>query len=313
MGFATGFRGFVIGTSALCGVAVFQPAIAQQAAAPVEAPSPPVKSGEIKLRAASPAPAKSPESWAKLGDKWTLANVSQPTLTPFFPPEGKANGTAIIVAPGGGFMMLSMESEGYEVAEWLASNGVTAFVLKYRLVDTPADPAARVREMMRRIGAPAEIPKLLADGTAIATEDAMEAMRVVRANATKWKIDPKRVGFMGFSAGALTTLGLVNANDASTMPDFVAPIYGPIGTPEKPLPAAVPPMWVSLAADDPLFGKSDLGLINAWREKGGAVEFHFYEKGGHGYGFAGTKGTTSTLWTAEYLAWLRARGLVASN
>lgn len=274
---------------------------------------PPEKSGAIPLHVANPQQGGLPESWEKLGENWTLANVTQPTLTPFFPPEGKANGTAVIVAPGGGFMILSMESEGYAVAQWLADHGVTAFVLKYRLLPTPADPKARFAEMMRRIGTPEELPKLIAAGRVLAVEDAVAAMHLVRGQAAQWKIDPARIGFMGFSAGAFTTLGLVSKMDAAAMPNFIAPIYGPMWTPDQPLPDSLPPMWTSLASDDPLFGKSDLGLIKAWQDKGGAFELHFYEKGGHGYGFAGTKNTTTPLWPSQFQTWLESRGLMAAE
>lgn len=286
------------------------PASAQQAPLLVEVPAPAALSGEMRLKTATPALATAPESWVRLGNSLIVHNVAQPTLTPFFPPAGKANGTAVVIAPGGGFMMLSMNSEGWDVARWLASKGITAFVLKYRLDATPTTAAGLFTTLAGRIGKTDMIAApWFTDGLRVATEDAKEAVRVVRANAAKWKIDPNKVGLMGFSAGAFTTLNLVTTSDAASMPNFVAPIYGPLGTPATPLPASLPPMWTSIASDDPLLGKTDFGLINAWRANGGAVEFHLYEKGGHGYGFAGTPGTTTVNWRADFLAWLQSHQL----
>lgn len=290
---------------------VATPLTAQQMPAVRDNATPPVSAGEIQLKTTSPALAKDPESWMQIGKSFVAHNVSTPTLTPYLPPAGKANGTAVVIAPGGGFMILSMTSEGSDVARWLASKGITAFVLKYRLTPTPPTFAALMATMTGRLGPKDKFESTpwFADGTRIATEDAMEAMRVVRANAAKWKVDPHKVGFMGFSAGAYTTLSLVNKNDVATKPDFIAPIYGSLGTPASPLPPSLPPMWTSMAADDPIVGKTDFGLLNAWRANGGAVEFHLYDKGGHGYGFAGTPGTTTVAWPGEFLAWLQSRGL----
>lgn len=286
------------------------PASAQQAPPMQEIPAPKAFGGEMQLKAATQALASEPESWVRIGNSLIVHNVAAPTLTPFLPPAGTANGAAVIIAPGGGFMMLSMNSEGWDVARWLASKGVTAFVLKYRLSATPAAANGLFSLMAARLGGKDDfrVAPWFIEGRRIATEDALEAMRVVRANAAKWHLDPGKVGFMGFSAGAFTTLSLVEASDAATMPSFVAPIYGPLGTPAAALPATLPPMWTSIASDDPLLGKTDFGLINAWRRNGGAVEFHLYEKGGHGYGFAGTPGTTTVNWRADFLAWLQSRG-----
>jgi dienelactone hydrolase len=133
-------------------------------------------------------------------------------------------------------------------------------------------------------------------------------MRVVRARATEWKINPTRIGFMGFSAGAFTTLNLVCTSDATTRPDFIGLIYGPMGAPEKTVPDSPPPMWAMLASDDPLLGKTDFALINAWRARGGQIEFRLYEKGGHGFGFPGKEGTTTMHWGQEFVWWLEAQG-----
>ncbi|MBL8556736.1 MAG: alpha/beta hydrolase fold domain-containing protein [Phenylobacterium sp.] len=289
------------------------PATAQPRRVDIAPPAQPP--GAIVLKTPGAQASATPETWtmSNLDNVPVVQNVSVPTLTPFLPPRGKASGAAVIVAPGGGFVLLAMDHEGWAVAKWLQSQGVAAFVLKYRVLPTEpgaagldkanaefaaAGPAARVR----RIG----------DGARVATEDAQEAMRVVRARAAEWGLDPHRVGFMGFSAGAITTMSLTLAADPATRPDFIAPVYGGLGPPLTggTIPDRPPPMWASQAADDPLFRPTDFSLVTGWQAKGGAVELHLYEKGGHGYGFPGRKSTSSTQWPADFLAWMKARGLL---
>jgi dienelactone hydrolase len=157
---------------------------------------------------------------------------------------------------------------------------------------------------------PAERARRLSEGVRIATEDAQEAMRIVRGHAGEWGIDPAKVGFLGFSAGALTTMNLAYTDDPATRPAFIAPIYGGLGAPIRPVPNAPPPMWAAMAADDPLFGKTDFALIPAWQAKGGTVELHLYEHGGHGFGYPGRPGTSTLQWPGDFLAWLKSRGLL---
>lgn len=122
-------------------------------------------------------------------------NVTVPTLQPFLPDPAKATGMAVVIAPGGGFRLLAIHHEGTRVARWLAAHGIAAFVLKYRLIQSP--PGETNEAMRQRVLA------TLAPGVGgiPGVEDGMEALRIVRANAAKWKIDPHRVGVMGFSAG----------------------------------------------------------------------------------------------------------------
>src|SRR5580658_11176377 len=142
------------------------------------------------------------EQWESLPHDRVARNVTQPTLTPILPAKGSANGAAVIVTPGGGFMVLSIENEGYAVAHWLADHGIAAFVLKYRVNPTPAseqefaDFGKRVL-MPHPDGSPPALPK-----SDLAVADGQEALRMVRANAARWGVDPKRIGMVGLSAGA---------------------------------------------------------------------------------------------------------------
>ena len=273
---------------------------------------PPQPPGAIVLRTPTAAkPGANPETWSvsSADNVPVVQNVSVPTLTPFLPAKGKATGTAVIIAPGGAFVLLAMDHEGWAVAKWLQSQGVAAFVLKYRVL--PTEPkAAGLEKAGREFNDPAERARRMQDGVRIATEDAQEAMRVVHDRAKDWGINPDRIGFMGFSAGAITTMNLVYANDPATRPAFIAPIYGGLGAPPRPIPGSPPPMWAAMASDDPLFGKTDFALIPAWEAKGGAVELHLYEHGAHGFGYPGRKGTTTLQWPGDFLAWLKARGLL---
>jgi acetyl esterase/lipase len=134
--------------------------------------------------------------------------------------------------------------------------------------------------------------------------DAQAAFALIRSRATEWKVDPQRIGMLGFSAGAMLTMATAShVEDAK--PAFIANIYGPIS--KMPVPADAPPLFVALAADDPFFAKSGMGLIEAWRLAERPVEFHLYEQGGHGFGMY-QKTTTSTGWFGDYVRWLQMRG-----
>ncbi|MBJ6121630.1 alpha/beta hydrolase [Sphingomonas mollis] len=237
-------------------------------------------------------------------------NVSIPTITPVLPDPGKATGAAVVVAPGGAFLSLSMESEGFQIARWLADHGIAAFVLKYRLNTTPADEAAfqqvigqRMGEAIRQGGAVAGI------GEPRAYQDALQALKLVRAGGAKWRVDPARVGIIGFSAGAMTALQSVLTGEGAARPAFVGYIYGPMAA--VPVPAGAPPMFAALALDDPLFGRQGFGIIEAWQKAGVPVELHAYERGDHGFGI-GRPGTTTTLLMDEFHLWLASRGLLGT-
>lgn len=258
-------------------------------------------------------PANLHESWTRFGDDYIVRNVTQPTLTPFLPAPGKATGAAVILAPGGAFMTLSMSHEGWKVAQKLADRGIAAFVLKYRVNETPADEkafAAFASERMQQVLSAPPAGPLPDIKEPRATEDALAALRYVRQNAAKWNVDPHRVGMMGFSAGAMTTMNAVLEGSSTDRPAFIGYIYGPMLP--VTVPPDAPPMFAAIAMDDELFSQQGFGVIESWRKAGRPVEFHAYERGNHGFG-AGWPGTTTVLLIDEFVAWLNDRGLLKQS
>jgi acetyl esterase/lipase len=256
--------------------------------------------------------ATAPEVWHSQYGSMFARNVTVATLRPFLPDPSKATGAAVIVAPGGGFRTLSMENEGWNVARALADKGVAAFVLKYRLNQTPADLDAFAQQPAPRpastpAGAPPATrpsPEDMAARIAPQIADANAAFALVRANAAKWHVDPDRIGMLGFSAGAMLTMATtLNSRDAK--PAFIGNIYGPLSAVNVPPDA--PPLFAAVAADDPFFGLNNFGLIEAWRKANRPVEFHYYERGGHGFGIY-PKETTSTGWFDAFVKWLGMHG-----
>ena len=248
------------------------------------------------------------ESWHSQYGSVFARNVTVATLTPFLPDPAKATGAAVIVAPGGGFRTLSMENEGWDVAKALADQGVAAFVLKYRLNQTPEDMAGFEKSMAEMFsGAARPRPPGTQDpATFLAPQiaDARAAFALVRSRSKEWKVDADRIGMVGFSAGAMLTLSTaLYGQDAK--PAFIGDIYGPLMP--VTVPADAPPLFVALAADDPLFGGPEYGLITNWRAAKRPVEFHLYEQGGHGFGMY-KKATTSTGWFDAFSRWLGMHG-----
>ncbi|WP_448658757.1 alpha/beta hydrolase [Sphingomonas sp. CJ99] len=253
--------------------------------------------------------AKNKEVWHSQYGSVFARNVTEATLTPFLPDPAKATGAAVVVAPGGGFRTLSMENEGWDVAKALAARGVAAFVLKYRLNQTPATMPA-FEESMRQMFAPGARPPRAAPGTESAVQlapqvaDARAAFALIRSRAGEWKIDADRIGMVGFSAGAMLTMTTALAGQ-DAKPAFIGNIYGPLSAVN--VPADAPPLFVALAADDGLFTNAGFGVIESWTKAKRPVEFHFYEQGGHGFGMY-QKTTTSTGWFDAFAAWLKMHG-----
>jgi acetyl esterase/lipase len=245
---------------------------------------------------------QSSETWTRVSSGREVRNVTQAMLLPVLPRAGKANGTAVIVAPGGAFRSLAIDNEGLDVAKGLAAQGVSAFVLKYRLVPTPPDPVVFAAQITKLI---ANREELIVNQPSL--EDTKRAVYLLRQRAGSWGIRPDRIGLVGFSAGAMATLRASLSPDPAARPDFAGMIYGPV-TAVK-ISTSVPPIFIALGANDELFAHGDYGLIGAWQRAGGAVEFHLYEEGHHGFGMQ-RNGTTSDLWFQQFLRWMRVRGLL---
>jgi acetyl esterase/lipase len=267
----------------------------------------PVRSDAIDLGTGALPGAKAHEAWHSQYGSLFARNVTVATLTPFLPDAGKATGTAVIVAPGGGFTSLSMQNEGWDVARALAARGVAAFVLKYRLRQTPEDLAGYERSMRDRSAGgppPGSGPGDMSNGISVQIADARAAFALIRRRSGEWHVDPDRVGMVGFSAGAMLTMATtLKGQDAR--PAFIATIYGPLTS--VTVPADAPPLFVALAADDPLFGGGPFDLIDSWRRAKRPVEFHLFEQGGHGFGMY-PKPTTSTGWFEEFVRWMDMHG-----
>ena len=254
---------------------------------------------------------------AAAGEIWTtvpqqgrsVRNVTVPTLTPVLPDPDKATGAAVIVLPGGAFMALAIDHEGYKVARVLADHGIAAFVLKYRLLPTSESEREAGLEIGRRIAASLKDPtQRLANPQA--TEDALAALKMVRGDAAKWNIDPERTGIIGFSAGAIASLDSVISAPPAARPAFVGYVYGPQDG--VTVPADAPPLFDAIALDDPLFPHKGFAVVGAWRAAKRPVELHAYEKGGHGFG-TGRAGTTSTRLLDDFIAWMRMHRFIADD
>jgi acetyl esterase/lipase len=281
---------------------------------PLEAPAEP---RAIPLGTGGVEGQTAPESWFRQWGDPMARNVSTATLTPFLPEAGKANGAAVIVAPGGGFRWLSMGNEGWEVAEALAERGIAAFVLKYRLQPTPAsldDFRSSMNPPARPAAAPPRAPRAAAPARPPAMDlsnqlaDAEAAYALIVERAREWGVDTTRLGMIGFSAGAGLTMH-ATLHSRSMHLAFIGPIYGGMGPVEVPEDA--PPMFNAIAADDPLF-RGQFGVVDSWLEAGRPVEFHLYQNGGHGFGL-GNPDRTSNRWFETFMYWLEVNGFLAAR
>jgi acetyl esterase/lipase len=254
-------------------------------------------------------------------DKNVIKNVSVPELTVFLPAPGTGNGSAVIVCPGGGYGILVIEWEGYRVAKELNKAGIAAFVLKYRL---PSD-------------------RIMKDKSLGPLQDAQQAIRTVREHAAEWKIDPAKIGIMGFSAGGhlAATAGthfdstfIDNPKKTSLRPDFMILVYpvislvdkvghkgsaanllGQTPTMEKvkyfsnelQVTASTPPTYLTHAGDDTVVPVSNsIIFYQALNAKNIPSDLHIYSKGEHGY----PKVPAFDEWFGRCLNWMRTTGFL---
>ena len=258
-------------------------------------------------------PAPGSENWkhterqAKIGSGIppVIFNVVQPTLTVFEPPAGTANGTGVVICPGGAFCLLCMDHEGRDVARCLTAKGVTCFVLKYRLLPCATDNPMREASGGNYLEKVGPIIKLaLADGLA--------ALAHVRTHAQDYGVHPDRIGIMGFSAGAVVAASVAYNYTAQTRPAFVAPVYPAHDLVIKGdgVRGDAPPLFVVAATDDQ-FGLAPqcVALYQAWVAARQPAELHLYAKGGHGFGM-NKQNLPCDTWADRFADWLQMQGLL---
>jgi len=236
-------------------------------------------------------------------------NVVHPSLTVYQPDAGTANGTAVIICPGGGFRILSINSEGIDVAKYLVKRGVTCFVLKYRVGHSiTKDPALEMSGLLRD-------PKKFNEETAVtiplAISDARTAIAYVRQHAADYNLKTDKIGIIGFSAGGTLAASATFNYTPENKPDFSAPIYGYV-TPDmmKDVPADAPPLFLTVASDDPLhLVPSSTSMYNKWLAANKSAELHVYAKGSHGFGMKKQNLPTDT-WIDRFADWLQLQGFI---
>ncbi len=232
-----------------------------------------------------------------------LGNVSSPTLTIYKPAADNNSGTAVLVCPGGGYNILAMDLEGTEVCDWLNSIGVTAGLLKYRVPKSEGDPR------------PIE-----------ALQDAQRAMSLLRGRAEELGLDVKRIGVLGFSAGGHLSARLStnyakrayesidDKDQVACKPDFAVLVYPAYlihkeAEQELPVDAQTPPMFLTMAADDPVDADNVLKFSLALKHAKVPVELHLYPRGGHGFGLRRTK-AACTEWPDRAAEWMHVQGWI---
>jgi acetyl esterase/lipase len=246
------------------------------------------------------------ESRTNLWQTRVVFNVVHPALTVFPADPASANGTAVIICPGGAFFALSIDSEGFEVARALNTRGVTCFVLKYRLVECKTDDPTR--EVMTR----GNLEPIVAPVVKLALADGQAAVAHVRRHAAEYGVNPRRVGIMGFSAGGTVAASVAFNYTAEARPDFVAPIYLAYSWVIKPngVPADAPPMFLLAATDDQLgLAPHSVDLYRDWTAAKKPAELHLYARGGHGFGMR-KQGLPTDRWIERFADWLEMQGLL---
>ncbi len=254
-----------------------------------------------------PGPAPGSEDWdwpeteePRKDEIRRLANITRPALAVYLPEKAKANGTAVIVVPGGGFRILAINHEGEDVARKLNEWGVAAFVLKYRVMRT-GDAAGNDK---------AEMDRRRTQAMAFGAADGLAAIQLVRQRAAEWGVRTDRIGILGFSAGGYVTARAAVDGRGSSRPDFAAPVYAYTAG-DLTAPPNAPPLFLVHADDDktvPVLPHS-VRLYQEWKKAGVPVEMHVYAQGGHGFGML-RKNLPVDGWTDRLREWMAAQGLL---
>ena len=279
-----------------------------------------------------PGKAAGSESWilpeatttSPTGDR-TITNVSDPTVTIFLPAEASATGAAVVVAPGGALRLLGWDNEGVKVAQWLNSKGIAALLLKYRTLQMmPASGRGRGapppggvavasagprKELEIRNGNanPEPDDPALREVLHMGIADAQQALRLARRNAEAWRIDPARVGIMGFSAGGGIAVGTALTERSDASPDFLVSLYGP-SLQDVNVPAHAPPLFIAVGSTHFNVTNGCLALFAAWKAAGKPAEIHIYDQVSAGFGMT-KRGLPVDSWNDRLLEWLIARKL----
>ena len=241
-----------------------------------------------------------PERSAGTSDRPQAQNIVRPVLLYYPAEKANAAGTAMIVAPGGGFRTLMMSYEGVDVAKRLNQMGVDAFVLKYRTtyVDSGAPSSAGGS------GPAATGPQAGQNVREMAGADGQQAVRLLRQHAAEFGVLPNRIGMIGYSAGGAVLLSAVYG-PADGRPNFAAPVYA-AGANSNPPPEGAPPLFIAVAADDQTVGyQGSIDLFSAWRKAGLPAELHIFQTGQHGFG---KKGGGADHYLDRVEEWLKLNG-----
>lgn len=264
-----------------------------------------------------------------IGEVVNYEKVNDPTLTISLPDADKANGTAVIICPGGALISLSWQSEFQDIARWLNARGIAAIGLKYRLRNGFPDMSKvdTTKGMPRRITVTefAEIKNANANPSVLkggdpeidnALNDALKAMEIVKAHAKEWSIDESKIGFMGYSAGGGVAVNATVKAGPELMPAFLCSLYGP-ALDDVVVPKNAPKLFIGVHADHPSVAAGCLALFMEWKKAGVDAELHIYgDKTGGLFGGAGPqadKNTPNGAWQEAFYSWLVANGFTKKN
>lgn len=246
-------------------------------------------------------PAPGSETWdfpEQAMDGGGIRNITTPTLTPYLPTT--ATDRAIIILPGGALHFLAYAHEGTQVGEFLRDAGIAAFLLKYRVVPTPADTAGFDTAM--RDAFVNGLEPIMREYGPLAVADAERAVAMVRAAGYR------HITMVGFSAGARVAADVVLNSAPEQRPDAAGIVY--VYHPDVsalPVSADAPPIFIAASIDDPIGIDGSIGMFTTWRAAGRPVELHLYERGSHGWGMAPVQHPVR-LWTSAFLAWHASQG-----